>query len=197
MNLGALTSSGQGTSWNQMSDRSVASIQKSTVPRSKSTRHSSTSSRPGGQNPGGAGCDIKHNSYERRLNRLKGKALLKRGPVPSNFGASIISTRSNPVSGGKTMRTNIVSGCACSTYNQDRLYINPNNYNLNALTYTFAVEQQVYAIQSRNEYYSIATVVDVYDGGKSYSVRFEDETEEVKQINELRIYYDCACVCTE
>ncbi len=187
MNLGALTS-GHGTSWNQMSDRPVASVQKSTVPRSGSTRHSSTSSRPGGQNPGGVGCDIKHNSYERRLNRLKGKALLKRGPVPANFG--------HPITSNKTMKTNIVSGCACSSDNQARLYINPNNYNLNSLTYTFQVDQQVYAIQTGNDFYSIAIVFEVNDNGASYRVRFEDGTEEVKQLYELRIYYECG-VCNE
>ena len=177
MNLGALTSS-RGTSWNQMSDRPVASVQKSTR----------TSSRPGGQNPGGVGCDIKHNSYERRLNRLKGNALLKRGPVPANFGY--------PVASNKTMKTNIVSGCACSSDNQARLYINPNNYNLNSLTYTFQVDQQVYAIQTGNDFYSVAIVFEVNDNGASYRVRFEDGTEEVKQLYELRIYYECG-VCNE
>jgi hypothetical protein len=122
------------------------------------------------------------------LNRLKGNALLKRGPVPANFG--------NPIASNKTMKTNIVSGCACSPDNQARLYINPNNYNLNSLTYTFQVGQQVYAIQTGNDFYSIAIVVEVNDNGASYLVRFEDETEEVKQINELRIYYECG-VCNE
>jgi hypothetical protein len=192
MNLGALsayakpTDATQGVCWNQMSDRPVPSVQKSTR----------TSSRPGGQNPGVKGCDIKHNSYERRLNRLKGNALLKRGPVPANFGYPVASTRSNPVSGGKTMKTNIVSGCACSPDNQERLYINQNNYNLDSLTYTFQIDQQVYAIQTGNDFYSIATVFEVNDNGKSYLVRFEDGTEEVKQLYELRIYYECG-VCNE
>ena len=175
MNLGALTS-GHGTSWNQMSDRPVASVQKSTR----------TSSRPGGQNPGGKGCDIKHNSYERRLNRLKGNALLKRGSVPANFGY--------PVASNKTMKTNIVSGCACSSDNQARLYINPNNYNLNSLTYTFQVDQQVYAIKNGTNFYSVASILVVYDNGASYLVMFDDGSQEVKPIGELRIYYPCDCV---
>jgi hypothetical protein len=196
MNLGALTTSGgnpTNVSWNQMSDRAVASVQKSTVPTTKSTRHSSTSSRPGGQNPGGIGCDIKHNSYERRLNRLKGKALLKRGPVPANFGDPIVSTRADPVSGGKTMTTNIVTSCVCSTANQNRLYIDPNNYNLEPLTYTFEAAQQVYAIQNRNNFYSVATILTVYDNGTSYLVLFGDGSQETKMISELRIYYPCVC----
>ena len=197
MNLGALTTSGGNPTniyWNQMSDRAVASVQKTVVPRSGSTRHSSTSSRPGGQSPGGVGCDIKHNSYERRLNRLKGKGLLKRGPVPANFGAPIVSTLVNPVSGGKTMTTNIVTSCVCSTANQDRLYIDPNNYNLDPLTYTFYVAQQVYAIKNGTNFYSVASRVVVYDNGASYLVMFDDGSQEVKPIGELRIYYPCDCV---
>ena len=193
MNLGALTTSGENPtniSWNQMSDRAVASVQKTVVPRSKSTRHSSTSSRPGGQSPGGIGCDIKHNSYERRLNRLKGKALLKRGPVPANFGDPNVSTH---ISGGKTMTTNIVTSCVCSTANQDRLYIDPNNYNLDQLTYTFEVAQQVYAIQTGNNFYSVATILVVYDNPTSYLVMFDDGSQETKLISELRIYYPCVC----
>lgn len=194
MNLGALTTNhGSGVSWNQMSDRTVASVQKSTVPSVRSTRHSSTSSRPGGQNPGGIGCDIKHNSYERRLNRLKGKAALKRGPVPANFGAPIVSTQVNPVTGGKTMTTNIVTSCVCSTANQNRLYINDNNYNLNDSNYTFEVGQKVYAIHSGETYYSTATVTIKYSD-VLYQVQFQkDSSLEDKPIGELKIYYNCVC----
>jgi len=68
----------QNVCWNQMSDRPVPSIQKAFVPTGNNTslnrKHTSvTSSRPGCQTPGGIGCDIKHNSYERYLNRIKGK----------------------------------------------------------------------------------------------------------------------------
>ena len=195
MNLGALTTKhGTGVSWNQMSDREVASVQKYTVPRSKSTRHSSTSSRPGGQNPGGIGCDIKHNSYERRLNRLKGN-LLKRGPIPANFGAPIVSTLVNPVSGGKTMTTNIVTSCVCSTANQNRIYIDDNNYNLNEsyLNTTFSVGEKVYAIHAGENYYSTATVTIKYSD-VLYQVQFQkDSSFENKPIGELKIYYNCVC----
>ena len=66
-----------GVCWNQMSDRYVPSVQKSLVPTGtysalNKRRSSVTSSRPGCQAPGGIGCDIKHNSYDRYLNRLKG-----------------------------------------------------------------------------------------------------------------------------
>jgi len=107
----------QNVCWNQMSDRPVPSVQKATVPTGNSSlnrKHTSvTSGRPGCQNPGGVGVDIKHNSYERYLNRIKGKGPLKRDKKPSVspfFGYN----PAFPVYGGKTIKTNIVNGCVCS-----------------------------------------------------------------------------------
>ena len=86
MNLGVLNSYNKpvinNVCWNQMSDRAVPSVQKATVPtgfaNSLNGKHSSfTSSKPGSQTPGGIGCDIKHNSYARYLNRLKGSTFKK------------------------------------------------------------------------------------------------------------------------
>ena len=58
--------------WNQSSDRNRPSVQNAIVPsRGNSTRHSITRERPGACSPGGKGVDIKHNSYERYLNRRK------------------------------------------------------------------------------------------------------------------------------
>jgi len=105
--------------WNQMSDRPIPSIQKATVPTGTNLstinrRHTSvTSSKPGCQTPGGIGCDIKHNSYDRYLNRLKGKGPLKRGIIPPYFGVPIPFNQAYPIYGGKTLKTNIVSGCVC------------------------------------------------------------------------------------
>ena len=63
--------------WNQMSDRLVPSIVKVNVPTNgSSTKHSVTSLRPGSTSAPGAGVDVKHGSYERRLLRLKGNILL-------------------------------------------------------------------------------------------------------------------------
>jgi hypothetical protein len=53
--------------WNQMSDRIAPAVQSAYV-----SFRSSKSLRPGALTPGGVGCDIKHNSYERRLLKLKG-----------------------------------------------------------------------------------------------------------------------------
>jgi hypothetical protein len=55
-------------SWNQASDQLVPSVQH----RSGSVRNI-----PGGQTPGGVGCDIKHNSYERYLNKIKRRGHVK------------------------------------------------------------------------------------------------------------------------
>jgi hypothetical protein len=99
MNLGSLTAYTKpplephgGVCWNQMSDRPLPSVQRAYIPTGTNCalnkKHTSvTSSRPGCQSPGGIGCDIKHNSYDRYLNRLKGKSALRRGTIPVGFGA--------------------------------------------------------------------------------------------------------------
>lgn len=123
-NLGPLSSYKQptnmthGVCWNQMSDRPFPSVQRSTVPtgiyNSLNNKHYSvTSGKPGSQTPGGKGCDIKHNSYDRYLNRLKAKGPLKRGVVLPTFGTPIQFNPAYPVYGGKTVKMNIVSGCDC------------------------------------------------------------------------------------
>jgi hypothetical protein len=125
MNLGALSAYTKPTAltynvcWNQMSDRPVPSHQKTFVPTkgstigSNSTKHTVTGPRPGAQSPGGLGCDIKHNSYDRYLNRLKGKAPLRRGIIPPTFGDPIPFNNAYPIYGGKTTKTSIVNDCIC------------------------------------------------------------------------------------
>ena len=117
-NIGSLNTQNNNIMWNQMSDRPMASVQKASVPTgvncALNRKHTSvTSSRPGCQTPGGVGCDIKHNSYDRYLNRLKGNSMLKRQPIPSDLGTPIPFNLGYPVYGGKTMKTNIVEGCVC------------------------------------------------------------------------------------
>jgi hypothetical protein len=102
-----------------MSDRPNPSQQQTYVPTngsiigSNSTKHTVTASRPGAQSPGGVGCDIKHNSYDRYLNRIKGKAPLRRGIIPPNFGVPIPFNRAFPIYGNKTTKTNIINNCNC------------------------------------------------------------------------------------
>jgi hypothetical protein len=108
-----------GVCWNQMSDQPYPSVQRNIVPTGfnhsiNNLRHSVTSSRPGGQNPGGVGVDIKHNSYDRYLNRLKGKAPLRRGIIPKSMALPDVPfNRAFPVYGGKLFKQNIVTGCNC------------------------------------------------------------------------------------
>jgi hypothetical protein len=75
--------------WNQMSDRNHAHVQKNVVPtRGSSTRQTITRNRPGAGSPGGAGVDVKHGSYERRLARLKGKSCAKNMVANCNTSAN-------------------------------------------------------------------------------------------------------------
>ena len=98
---------------------------------------SQTSSRPGTQTPGGAGCDIKHNSYDRYLNRLKGTKALKNSRIPEAFlFPSIPFNAAYPVYGSKLVKTAIVqSGGGCiectSLPNVSINYHIYNNININ------------------------------------------------------------------
>jgi hypothetical protein len=197
-----------GVCWNQMSDRPVASVQKTVVPTGANTtlnrRHTSvTSSRPGCQSPGGIGCDIKHNSYDRYLNRLKGKGPMRRGIVPQNFGKPIPFDCAYPVYGGKTMKTNIVdAGCDCPiglpdiNNSQDiRIYSDLLWQPYPTSEYGFNVGDFVYAIENKNTFYSKALVIAI--NNNIYTIKFDDGTTEDKTVNELLIYYPCNCICGE
>ena len=235
MNLGSLSSYARptqatyGVSWNQMSDRPIPSIQKAQVPtgsfNSLNGRHRSvTSSKPGSQTPGGIGCDIKHNSYDRYLNRLKGKGPLKRGAIPQNIPGSTPGQSINPafpgyfipfnpafpVYGGKTIKTGIVSGCdCCPIKNEDdvaekrkacksadsRIYNNPFYYPYPVSEYGFAVGDYVYAEESGTTFYAKALVTGV--NGDIYTIQFDDGTTEEKPLNELKVYFPCSTDCYE
>ena len=213
-NLGALTAYKKpisdpnkgfyGVCWNQMSDRPVPSVQRATIPTGYATsmnrRHTSvTSSRPGCQTPGGVGCDIKHNSYDRYLNRLKGKGPMRRGVVPPNFGKPVSFNRALPIYGGKTMKTNIVdTGCDCpininSGKNQDvQIYNNPIWQPYPSENLSFNVGDYVYAIKIGTDYYSKATVIEKLEND-NYVIQFEDNTTQTSNISELKIYFPCNC----
>jgi hypothetical protein len=123
-----------GVYWNQMSDRAYPHTQTTITPsgstyHGSSTKRSIVRNRPGCLSPGGSGCDIKHNSYDRYLNRLKGKAPLRRGVIPPNFGSPIPYNRAYPIRGGKTTKPNIVSGCDCDSKAAIALIYKDPNYN--------------------------------------------------------------------
>lgn len=106
--------------WNQQSDRAYPHIQIANVPsRGNSTKQTLTRARPGACAPGGVGCDIKFNSYDRYLNRLKGRTVLKRGYISPEItkiltcGLPLPFNQAYPIYGGKYYKTNIISSCKC------------------------------------------------------------------------------------
>jgi hypothetical protein len=186
-----------GVCWNQMSDRPVPSVQKATVPTGFATsvnkKHTSvTSSRPGCQTPGGVGCDIKHNSYDRYLNRLKGKGPMRKGLIPPYFGKPLPFNPATPIYGGKTTKTNIVNGCNCVFNNNQDLpiYNNPLWHPYPTSTYGFKVGDYVYAVETGTIYYSKALVIAVNDG--VYTIQFKNgNIQTVDDVNTLLIYTSC------
>lgn len=190
-----------GVNWNQMSDRPVPSVQRATVPTGSNNalnrKHTSvTSSKPGSQTPGGKGCDIKHNSYERYLNRLKGKGPLRRGPVSPLFGKPIPFNRALPIYGAKTLKTNIVSGYNCPSdqcaEQGVRLYNNPLWQPYPVSTYGFKVGDFVYAKKTGENFYNKAVITQV--DGTEYTFEFEDGTvQTTNNVYELLVYFPCNC----
>ena len=233
MNLGSLTSYARptkatyGVCWNQMSDRPIPSVQTAQVPtgsnNSLNGRHRSvTSSKPGSQTPGGIGCDIKHNSYDRYLNRLKGKGPLKRGAIPQNIDGQSINpafpgyyipfNTAFPIYGGKTIKTGIVSGCDCCPVSSEetvekqvleckdsdaRIYNNPFYYPDPTSFFSFAVGDYVYAIEDGTTFYAKATVLSVDVDTNIYYIEFADGTKEYKPLSELKVYFPCSTTCTD
>lgn len=192
--------------WNQMSDRAqpskqIAKTASGTTYHTSSTRHTITRQRPGALSPGGVGVDIKHNSYDRYLNRIKGKAPLRRGVVPPTYGAPIPFNRANPVYGGKTVKTSIINDCNCPDVNNKeadlRIYGSPTN-NLQALIlsvgYTFNVGDFVWA---KKQYLSSTVLYKaqiVTIDGIIYTIKFlDDGITENTTFNQLLIYFDCNC----
>ena len=118
MNKAALTTY-EPFLWNQQSDRTFPHVQIATVPsHGNSTKRTLTRARPGAGTPGGIGCDIKFNSYDRYLNRLKG-SVLRRGYISPEItkaiasGVTIPFNPAFPMYGGKYYKTNIISSCQC------------------------------------------------------------------------------------
>lgn len=216
-NLGSLnafqepTSATQGVCWNQMSDRPLPSIQKSVVPtgsnNSLNSRHRSvTSSKPGSQSPGGIGCDIKHNSYDRYLNRLKGKGPVRRGYVPPNFGSPFIPfNRAYPIYGGKTVKTSIVSSatCGCPISNIDsnnnvniqntQIYNDPLYYPYPTASVEFNVGDYVYAMQTGNDFFTRAIILEIVISDNNYIIEFDNGSIETQNFSQLIIYFPCNC----
>ena len=90
--------------WNQMSDRALPGVVKTNVPsRGNSTKYSITRARPGAQSAPGTGVDVKHGSYHRYLERLKGKGPLRTQDTPAPV----------PINGNKTKYYSITNNNTC------------------------------------------------------------------------------------
>jgi hypothetical protein len=192
--------SGGNVNWNQMSDRKEPHIQNVKTASGSTYGASSTKSsvvrlRPGSMSPGGVGVDIKHNSYERYLNRIKGKAPLRRGVIPANYGSPYIPfNRAYPIYGGKIMKTSIVNNCNCpiESNKDDLLYKNSAiQDNIYKVTYKFNVGDFVWAkkIITDTKWYK-AQIISVTDN--DYFIEFLDDNMKINtNVSNLHIYYDC------
>ena len=193
--------------WNQMSDRARPANQLSKVAsgstyHTSSIRHTITRNRPGAMSPGGVGVDIKHNSYDRYLNKIKGKAPLRRGIITPNFGAPIIFNRAIPIYGGKVVKTSIINGCDCpdilDNSKQDKIIYGSESNNIQdqilSVKYEYKTGDFVFAKKlgdGSGEKFK-AQILGIENG--IYTVKFEDGT--IEQLTELylSIYFDCNCI---
>ena len=186
--------------WNQMSDRpkpanQLTKVASGTSYHTSSTRHTITRLRPGAMSPGGVGVDIKHNSYDRYLNRLKGKTVLRRGIVPPTFGVDLPFNNAFPVYGGKTVKMAIINGCDCPDINdnQDQLIygstLNAIQDKILDLKYVFNIGDFVWGKKYKTDTILYkGEIVDIENG--QYVVHFDDVTTTLPYC-ELVIYFDC------
>lgn len=184
--------------WNQMSDRRRAHVQpgssysQGSFYHGSSTRHTQTRPRPGACTPGGAGVDIKHNSYQRYLNRIKGGKLARPGPVLPTYGIKPVEFNpAFPIYGGKVTKPAITTSCGpcicpntkingikCNNGKQRQIMYRhpPITDILRPSTYKFQVGDKVYAKQDRYELYSEGIVISVMDNTSptTYNVELTD-----------------------
>jgi hypothetical protein len=209
MNLGSLSSyirkpeDVYNVGWNQQSDRAYPSVQTGGVKTGfynslNGRHHSYTSSRPGTQTPGGVGCDIKHNSYDRFLNKLKGKKVLRRGFIPPTFGLQHIPFNpAFPVYGGKQFKTAIVADCNCpldqNVATSDAiLYNNPFFQNITDAVFKFGVGMFVYVYDDVSMSTVKAEIIQDL-GNDVFVIKFNDGTTKTVTALDIIKYYPCNC----
>jgi hypothetical protein len=209
MNLGSLSSyvnkpdDVYRVGWNQQSDRAYPSVQKGGVKTGfynslNGRHHSFTSSRPGTQTPGGVGCDIKHNSYDRFLNKLKGKKILRRGVIPPTFGLPYIPfNQAFPIYGGKQFKTSIVADCNCpmnekSAVSDAKLYKNPYFQDINDVVFKYEVGMFVYAYKDSLNTNEIAEIIQDLGNG-TFVIKFVDGTTKTVTVSDFLQNYPCKC----
>jgi hypothetical protein len=155
--------------------------------------------------PGGVGVDIKHNSYDRYLNRIKGKAPLRRGIIPPNYGQPIPFNCAYPIYGGKTVKTSIVNNCNCPDSNDNDtkqdyyIYSSPLNDlqdQIFSVKFSFHVGDIVRVQEHGTDVLNKAQIIDIENG--MYTVKFEDDgVIQTVPANALVIFFDCNCVEVE
>ena len=190
-----------GVNWNQMSDRRMPHHQPNpsasgSNPGGNSVKRTITRLRPGALSPGGTGVDIKHNSYERYLNRIKGKAPLRRGVIPPNYGKEFIPFNpAYPIYGGKVIKTSLVSGCNCPEeegigigigvrdIDRDKeqlLYINRYNNiqsDIYDITYNYSVNDKVIIIAKGLHFKDSGKIINIIE--TKYLVEFAPNNSEL------------------
>lgn len=193
--------------WNQMSDRArpanqVTKVASGSTYHTSSTRHSITRDRPGAMSPGGVGVDIKHNSYDRYLNKLKGKAPLKRGIIPPTYGLPIPFNRAQPIYGGKIVKTAIINGCNCpddpNMIRKDEQIIYKSPYGdlqdkILSVKYSFNIGDFVWAKKNRmDNILHKGEIIAISNG--LYTVKFVDD-DYITELSycEMIVYFDCDC----
>ena len=188
--------------WNQMSDRArpanqTTKIASGSTYHTSSTRHTITRHRPGAMSPGGVGVDIKHNSYDRYLNKLKGRAPLRRGIIPPTYGTYIPFNRAFPIYGGKTVKTSIINGCDCpditDNSTQDKLIygsdVNALQDKILSVRYKFNVGDFVWAKKyATDTILNKGEIIEIIDD--NYTVKFDDVIR-ILSYCDMIIYFDC------
>jgi hypothetical protein len=195
--------------WNQMSDRPIPSVQYNVTGSgsaygSNSTKHTIVRNRPGAMSPGGIGVDIKHNSYDRYLRRLKGKKPLRRGIIPPNYGAPIVFNRAYPIYGGKIVKTSIIDKCDCPEQNAKvdeykLMYENKMNAIQDSIfnvIYQFNVGDFVFAKKTSSDITTYKAQIKTIVNGYA-TIEFESGLIITTSVNNLSIYYNCVCNGTQ
>ena len=174
-----------GVNWNQMSDRRRPHIQVAvsgagTNPGGNSTKRTITRCRPGALSPGGSGVDIKHNSYDRYLNRIKGKVPLRRGIIPADFGVQEIGfNRAFPIYGGKVFKPSVISNCNCPIIPGD------NNESFMVDKNIFHEQEEVLVYNRNNNSYSKVSIYYISYSEGICIVVFEDGLVQHVEISDL------------
>lgn len=209
MNLASLSAFDHLRTWNAQSDRHVRHVQ-------HVRSGNRTSDKPGYMSPGGTGCDIKHNSYERRLLRLKGKAPLRRQAIPPSFlSPTVPFTLADPIRGDKRVKTSIVNGnnafdCVCDRQDDDGGLNYQGDKSLRPLAqsssssfsfypqYPFVVGSTVYAANPANQNkIEPATVLEYNSTTYMVTIQFVNDPMNTITVSGSEIYVGKKTTCTD